>query len=82
MDPGRAGEREVCAIVLARLGPKASGQAEATVLIELDSGGSVIDDSVYLAPREAMDSWPLAAPNRGRRCRSVRPRANDELGTT
>jgi len=54
-------EREVCAIVLARYGPTSGGAADATLLIELDRGGTVIDDSLYLAPHEAMDSWPMVS---------------------
>jgi hypothetical protein len=54
-------EVEVCAIVLARYGPTAGGAADATLFIELDHEGIVIDDSVYLAPREAMESWPMVS---------------------
>jgi hypothetical protein len=57
-DPNLLVECEVCAIVLARLGPTAGGIAEDTLLISLDSQGDVIDDTLYLAPREAMESWP------------------------
>jgi hypothetical protein len=59
--PGRAEEVQVCAIVLARYGPTGGGAAEATLLIELDGAGAVIDDSLYLAPRAAMDSWPMVS---------------------
>jgi hypothetical protein len=30
-------------------------------LIELDHEGAVIDDSAYLAPGEAMESWPTVS---------------------
>src|SRR6266702_1144139 len=59
--PGPDVEREVCAIALARYGPTAGGPAEATLFIELDREGAVIDDSAYLAPREAMESWPMVS---------------------
>jgi hypothetical protein len=58
---GSQAEREVCAIALARYGPTGGGPAEATLFIELDREGAVIDDSFYLAPREAMESWPMVS---------------------
>jgi hypothetical protein len=50
--------RQVCGLVLTAYRPSAGGHAGATLLIELDRAGEVVADSLYLAPREAMNSWP------------------------